>query len=188
MVDIENLKKMESELRQLLASNKRKTFEFWLNNVKMAAPKGSQTSIDQQYYVARFLTRFSLVSSSPSMFYFPTFTSIAQIYDEFILDVENQYSPQAMEVAGCQTLLLGGFYLEFTKKHYAVRDITSMGKLFFTRGANGKRKKVIKEMAWNFEEWQNHLCYLEWYLRNEARALIIQAKKSEDTLIEIIPS
>lgn len=184
-MDPANFDKTESDLKKLLASNKRKTFEFWLNNVKMVAPKGFQASIDQQHYVARFLTRFSLVSSAPSMFYFQTFTHMAQIYDEFILDVENQYSPQSMEIAGCQTLLLGGFYLESAEKHYAVQDIISMGKLFFTRGATGKRKKVIKKMAWNFEKWQVRLQYLEWYLRNEAQALVIHAKKPDEPLIKI---
>ncbi len=186
-MDPANLEKEGSELRQLLALNKRRTLKFWLDNVKIAAPEGYRTGVDQQHYVARFLTRFSLVSSSPSMFYFPTFTRIAQIYDEFILDVENQYSPQAMEIAGCQILLLGGFYLESAKKHYAVNDIVSLGKLFFTRGADGKRKKVIQKMAWNFEKWQTHLCYLEWYLRNDAQALIINPKIWEEPLIKIIP-
>ncbi|MBI2063879.1 MAG: hypothetical protein HYT65_02710, partial [Candidatus Yanofskybacteria bacterium] len=107
------------ELRKSLAFNKRRTFEFWLKNVQIVAPRGSKTVDDEQrHYVARFMTRFSVVSTTHSMFHFPTFTNLAQIYDEFMLDVENQYSPEPMEIAGCQTLLLGGFYLKTAEQHY----------------------------------------------------------------------
>lgn len=175
------------ELRKFLTLNKRKTFKFWLKNVQIVAPKVSKISNDkQQHYVARFLTRFSLVSTTDSMFYFPTFTNLAQIYDEFILDVENQYSPEPMETAGCQTLLLGGFYLDSAKKHYNVNDIENMGKFFFTRGAIGKRKLVIEKMAHNFKKWQQTLCYLEWYLKNE-KLVIQNVEEPEEPLIKIVP-
>lgn len=181
-----NFDKMEpKELRKSLAFSKRKTFKFWLNNLRMVALKESRISEDQRHYVARFMTRFSVVSTTHSMFHFPTFTNLAQIYDEFMLDVENQYSPEPMEIAGCQTLLLGGFYLKAAEKHYNVADVVNMGKLFFSRGAIGKRKKVIKKMAWNFEKWQDHLCYLEWYLRNER--FVIRAEKPDEPLIKIVP-
>lgn len=179
--------KMKSgELRELLAFGKKKTFEFWLKHIEIIAPRETSIGKDQQHYTARFLTRFSLVSTTHSMFHFPTFTSLAQIYDEFVQDVENQYSSEPMEIAGCQTLLLGGFYLEAAKKHYNTEDIRKMGELFFTRGAIGKRKSVIKKMAHNFGRWQNLLCYLEWYLRNE-RLIIQDAEKPDKPLIKIIP-
>lgn len=175
------------ELRKLLAFSKRKTYEFWLKNVQLITPKGTSIGEDgQRHFVARFMTRFSLVSTSNSMFWFPTFTNLAQIYDEFIMDVENQYSPEPMEVAGCQILLLGGFYLKAAEKHYNLADIEKLGKLCFARGAIGKRAGVIKKMAYNFGKWQDALCYLEWYLRNE-RLVVQNIEKPDEPLIRIVP-
>ncbi|MBI2669947.1 MAG: hypothetical protein HYX20_02305 [Candidatus Yanofskybacteria bacterium] len=178
------------ELKKLLTmgrtSGKRMAFEFWLKHIELIAPRETGIGKDQQHYTARFLTRFSLVSTTHSMFHFPTFMSLAQIYDEFVQDIENQYSPEPMEIAGYQTLLLGGFYLKAASKHYNMEDIRKMGELFFTRGAIGKRKSVIKKMAHNFSRWQNTLCYLEWYLRNE-RLVIQKAEKPDEPLIKIIP-
>lgn len=182
-----DLKKMESgELRMFLALNRRRTFKFWLENLKIIAPKESRVTADQRRYVARFMTRFSLVSTTHSMFYFPTFSGIAQLYDEFMPDAELRGIPEIMEIAGCQSLLLGGFYLKAAEKHYNVEDIAKTGKVFFKKGAIGKRKKVVMEMAQNFSRWQHLLCYLEWYLGNE-RLVIQNIKKSDEPLIKIVP-
>ena len=89
-------------------SGKRLAFEFWLKNLNDVANSRSDLGNDQVHYTARLLTRFSLISTSESIFYFPTFTSLARIHDEFILNMEGQKTPEFMEIAGCQTLLLGG--------------------------------------------------------------------------------
>ncbi|MEK7151374.1 MAG: hypothetical protein AAB784_01490 [Patescibacteria group bacterium] len=139
----------------------------------------------QIHYVARTMTRFSLESTSESRLFFPTFNSLAKIHDEFIINQENRKIPEFMEIAGCQMLLLAGFYLRIAKNKYALIDLERMGQDFFALGAIGKRKQAIKEMSRNFGIWQDLLCYLEWYLKTER--LVLEIEKPKDPLIKIVP-
>ena len=185
-----NLEKISrEELIRFLAmdrtSGKRLAFEFWLTNLKKIISRHHEVDREQMYYVARFSTRFSLVPTSESIFFFPTLTSIARIHDEFVLDQENRWTPESAEIAACQLLLLGGFYLKSALKHYDPGEIRRMGQSFFQTASVGKRKKVIRKMSRNFGIWQNLLCYLEWYLRTERLALEI--KKPDEPLIKIVP-
>lgn len=166
-------------------SGRRLALEFWLKSLEKVASPHSKVDKAQIHYVARALTRFSLISTSESALWFPTFTSLAQIHDEFILNQKSQETPEFMEIAGCQMLLLAGFYLRRARKHYDINDLQRMGRNFFVKGAIGKRKKTIQKMAKNFEIWQDLLFYLEWYLKTEQ--FVLEIKKPEEPLIKIVP-
>ncbi len=186
-MDFEKLSR--EQLIELLSlgrtSGRRLAFEFWLKSLEKVAGPHSKVDKAQIHYVARALARFSLIPTSESIFFFPTFTSIARIHDEFIINQKSQETPEFMEIAGCQMLLLAGFYLRAARKHYDLNDLRKMGQGFFTRGAVGRRKKTIQKMAKNFEVWQDLLCYLEWYLKTER--LVLEIKKPEEPLIKIVP-
>lgn len=166
-------------------SGRRLAFEFWLKSLEKVAAPHSKIDKDQIHYVARALTRFSLISTSESTLWFPTFTSLAKLHDEFIINQESQKTPEFMEIAGCQMLLLAGFYLRSARKHYNIMDLQRMGKNFFSKGAIGKRKKTIQKMAKNFQVWQDLLFYLEWYLKT--KQLVLEFEKPEEPLIKIVP-
>ncbi len=172
------------QLRGSLETTRRKTFEFWLLNIKIIAPPEAHVSEEEKHYTARLLTALSLNSTSESTLLFPTFTSLVKIHDEAIMCPDALKTPKLMENAGCQVLLLGGFYMQAARKHYDLHDIEELGKNLFAQGASGKRRKVIKEMSRDFGKWQHLLCYLEWYLRNN-RLLI--AKEPHEEPIIIIP-
>lgn len=185
-----NIEKLSREdLIRFLAmgrtSGRRLAFEFWLKSLEKVAGPHRKVDKAQIHYVARTLTRFSLISTE-STFFFPTFTSLAQIHDEFIVNRKSQEAPEFMEIAGCQMLLLAGFYLRRARKHYDIDDLRRMGRNFFNKGAIGKRKKTIQKMAQNFQIWQDLLFYLEWYLKTER--LVLEVQKPQEPLITIVPA
>lgn len=187
-MDFKNLNR--EELIKFLSmdrtSGRRLAFEFWLKSLEKVAGPHSKTDNAQIHYVARAMTRFSLISTSESSFFFPTFTSLAKIHDEFVINQKMRETPEFMEIAGCQMLLLAGFYLRRARKHYDIEDLQRMGRDFFTKGAIGRKKKTIQRIAKNFEIWQDLLCYLEWYLKTEQ--LVLEVKKPEEPLIKIVPN
>ena len=186
-MDLEKLSREEliDFLSMGRTSGRRLAFEFWLRSLEKIASPHSKVDKAQIHYVARALTRFSLISTSESAFLFPTFTSLARIHDEFIINQRSQNTPEFMEIAGCQMLLLAGFYLRTARNKYDIRDLRKMGQGFFVKGAIGKRKKTIQKIAKNFEVWQDLLCYLEWYLKTER--LVLEIKRPDEPLIKIVP-
>jgi hypothetical protein len=186
-MNFENLSK--EELIKLLTmgrtSGRRLAFEFWLKSLEKIAGPHHEVDKAQIHYVARALTRFSLTPTSPSVFFFPTFTSLAQVHDEFILNQESWETPEFMEIAGCQMLLLAGFYLRTARKKYDINDLRKAGQNFFAKGAIGKRKKTIQKISKNFEVWQDLLCFLEWHLKTER--LVLKVERPEEPLIKIVP-
>lgn len=179
----------KEELIRLLTtgrtSGRRLAFEFWLRSLEKVAGPHRKIDKAQIHYVARALTRFSLIPTSQSIFFFPTFTSLAQVHDEFVINQKSQEIPEFMEIAGCQMLLLAGFYLRIARKKYDINDLKKMGQDFFAKGAIGKRKKTIQKISKNFEIWQDLLCYLEWYLKTER--LVLEIERPKEPLIKIIP-
>ena len=178
------------ELKKLLTmgrtSGKRMAFEFWLNNIQATVPSSGKFSKGQIHYVARLMTVSSLVSADPTTIYFPTFNSLLSIYEEFSTKYYyEKLEKQVMELAGCQALILGGFYREAAKKADLIKPLERLGKVFFIGAAVGKRERVIKELINYYREWEDQLCYLEWYLNNER--LVLQVEKPDEPLIKIIP-
>src|SRR3989344_1317847 len=184
-----NLEKLTGEeLKKHLTmgrtSGKRMAFEFWLKNLQATVPHTGKFNSNQIHYVARLLTVSSLVSADPSTFYFPSFTSLLQIYEEFSTNYYyEKLEQQVMELAGCQALVLGGFYREAAKKSDLIKPLERLGKVFLTGAAVGKREQVIKELINHYGEWEDQLSYLEWYLRNER--LVLDVAKPDDPLIKI---
>ncbi|MEX1063973.1 MAG: hypothetical protein WD898_00420 [Candidatus Paceibacterota bacterium] len=184
-----HIEKMGSnELRSFLASGRKATLKFWRDNLNEICPKGGSLSQDidtlQINYGARFLTRFSLVSTGSDV-YFPTFTSLVEIYDNFLHNTMSRGIPSLMELAGCQTLLLSGFYKEYAIKHYDLQDLCRIGRDFFNKSAVGKRKKVIKKVSANFDIWQELLHNLRVYLQE--KRLLLESPNRPEPLIKIAP-
>lgn len=185
-----NFKKLsKEELMKLLTmgrtSGRRLAFEFWLKSLEKVASPHRKIDKAQIHYVARALTRFSLISTSKSTFFFPTFTSLAQVHDEFVINRKSRETPEFMEIAGCQMLLLAGFYLRTAREKYDINDLRKMGQDFFAKSAIGKRKKTIQKISKNFGVWQDLLCYLEWYLKTER--LVLEVERPEEPVIKIVP-
>ncbi len=181
-----NLEKMTSgELRSFLASGRRTTFKFWLDNLSEVCPPGSKIGPAQINYGARFMTRFSLVSTASEV-YFPTSTSLAQVYDNFLHDMVSTSTPSLMEIAGCQTLFLSGFYREYATRYYILEDLRRIGSDFFRKSASGEKAVVLKQMAVNFGSWQDRLHYLKWHLQQ--KRLLIESPKRPEPLIKIAPA
>lgn len=181
--------KMSSpELREFLMISKRRTYAFWLENLKKSTPSGGCVSENQLHYGARFLTRSSVIPAGtcvnlPTVLEvrFPSFTSLFQLLTEVL---SLPVIPEVREIAACQILILSGFYQEYAKKHYNLNDLAKLGAGFFREGAIGKRRAVLKEMARNYKQWQNLLAYLKYNLDRDAH--IINVSPQADPIIKIV--
>lgn len=185
---IEFWRMTSQELRNFLLFNKRRTYAFWLENLKNSAPKGGHISENQLHYGARFLTRSSIIPvgtqiSLPTVLEvrFPSFATLFQLLTEVL---SLPITPEVREIAACQILILSGFYEEYAKKHYNADDLAKLGTSFFREGAIGKRKEVIKEMANNFKRWQDLLAYVKYNLDQDAR--LIHISPAADPVIKIV--
>ena len=94
-------------LRELLAVDERRTFEFFVTGLQDVC----DGSVDRQelLYNASVLAHYALVSTrSVSDVAAPP--SLATVFDQFVLDTSLLQDPQLLETAGAQCLLLAGFF------------------------------------------------------------------------------
>lgn len=181
------------KFQSLLASDKKATLFFFLNNLLLVIKPWPHSRIDtaQVNYTAKFLTRFSTTSgfysrNEPFFIHFPTFESLVQTCGK-LLSEDFGKNLQFLEWTACQILLLGGFYYDDAIKSFDRKEMEKIGCDYFTASAIGnKRKKILGKMAKNFRIWQDYLCYLNWHfakLREDS--LLIKTEKQPEPLIKL---
>jgi len=102
-------------LRELLAVDERRTFEFFVTGLQDVC----DGSVDRQelLYNASVLAHYALVSTrSVSDVAAPP--SLATVFDQFVLDTSLLQDPQLLETAGAQCLLLAGFFEDQSRRRH----------------------------------------------------------------------
>ena len=191
-----NFSQISSErFQELLSSNKKATFLFFLNNLRVIIkpnphPKISTAEIN---YMAKFLTRISMTTDLPSIsdqffIHFPTFDSMANIYSNLRKNIlGNVAEARFLEMIACQILFFSGFYYDDAVRHFDRNEMEKLGRDYFTACAiENKRKRLLEKMAKNFKTWQDFLCYLNWrFAKLREEALLIQQPKLPEPLIKL---
>ena len=161
------------ELRTLLATDHRRTLEFFFVHLQDV----TESSVDRRelLYNASVLAHYAQVSTCATAD-MPTPTSLARVFDQYVLDDSLADDPEMMETAGAQCLLLAGFFEDQMKVRHNVRWYARLGAGFYQRAADRARSsgnaKVMAAMAQHFEPWRQRHARLSRELRDQQYLLV----------------
>src|SRR6188472_3536888 len=123
-------------LGELLASDHRRTLEFFVMNLKDV----SEPTVDQQelLYNASVLAHYAQISiDADSPMAAPA--DLTAVFDHFVADMNVLTDPLVMETAGAQCLLLAGFFEDQMRRRHNIRWYAELGASFFSRAALHER-------------------------------------------------
>jgi hypothetical protein len=161
------------ELLTLLATDHRRTLEFFFVHLQDV----TETSVDRRelLYNASVLAHYAQVSTCATAD-MPTPSSLAHVFDQYVLGSSLADDPETMETAGAQCLLLAGFFEDQMKVRHNVRWYATLGAGFYHRAAERARTsgnaQVMAAMAQNFEPWRQRHARLSRELRDQPYLLV----------------
>jgi len=154
-------------LGELLASDHRRTLEFFVMNLKDV----SEPTVDQQelLYNASVLAHYAQISSDPEMPLSAPADLIA-VFDRFVADT-HLTDPLLMETAGAQCLLLAGFFEDQMRRRHNIHWYAEIGAAFFRRAAaaeqSASKAKLLDTIGRHFEPWRRRHARLSHELRDQ---------------------
>ena len=154
-------------LGELLASDHRRTLEFFVLNLKDV----SEPTVDQQelLYNASVLAHYAQISADPDapMSAPPDLTAV---FDRFVADMSALTDPLLMETAGAQCLLLAGFFEDQMRRRHNIHWYAELGAAFFRRAAaaeqSASKAKLLDTIGRHFEPWRRRHARLSHELRD----------------------
>src|SRR6185437_2685779 len=156
---------------------------FWMSNLQeaMGTKQWSRICDSTGVFLASVLGDFCLQSVdrmlilspdySPSDLEFRQFADLTQIAELMMRQLMSAKNPLWMESAGAHILLYAGFFQSQNKNRHNIEFYSTMGKECYLMAAVGERKRVMKLMAADFNQYLFHLANLHRHLR-ESRYLI----------------
>ena len=155
-------------LGELLASDHRRTLEFFVMNLKDV----SEPTVDQQelLYNASVLAHYAQISiDADSPMAAPA--DLTAVFDHFVADMNVLTDPLVMETAGAQCLLLAGFFEDQMRTRYNIRWYAEIGANFFTSAATYEesrhKARLLTMIARHFEAWRQRHARLSRELRDQ---------------------
>ncbi len=142
-------------LSEMLATNERQALEFFLVGLKDV----SNGDVDQQelLYNASVLAHYAQVSTHAHGD-MPTPSTLAAVFDQFVLDSSMHGDSDMLETAGTQCLLLSGFFEEQMRQRHNIRWYADMGSGFFRSAARlareRRRAELLDQLGRRFESWR----------------------------------
>lgn len=161
------------DLRILLATDHRRTLEFFFVHLQDV----TDASVDRSelLYNASVLAHYAQVSTSAASD-MPTPSTLAHVFDQYVLDNSLADDPEMMETAGAQCLLLAGFFADQMRGRHNVRWYAKLGAGFYHRAAEHARTlrnaQVMAAMAQHFEPWCERHTRLSRELRDQPYLLM----------------
>jgi hypothetical protein len=160
-----------------------RALNFWSSNLHEAigSEQWSQIRDSTGVYLASLLGHFCLQSVdrteilsadySPGDMEFRQFADLTQIAELMMQQLTSAKNPLWMESAGAHILLYAGFFQDQNKNRHNIEFYSTMGRECYLMAAVGKRTKMMKLMATDFNQYLFHLANLHRHLR-ESRYLI----------------
>jgi hypothetical protein len=154
-------------LKELLASDHRQTFEFFYSGLQEVA----DTTVyrDELLYNASVLAHHAQVSSQATSD-LPTPSTLADLFDAFVLDGAKSVDGDTLEAAGAQCLLLAGFFEDQMRRRHSIRWFAERGADFYYRSAarqhSTKKAQLLAGIARRFEPWRHTHSQLARSLRD----------------------
>ena len=142
-------------LRELLASDHRQTLEFFYTGLQEVV----DDNVDQHelLYNASVLAHHAQVSSH-SATELPTPATLADTFDNFVLDASHAADAEMLEAAGAQCLLLAGFFEDQMRRRHQIGWYAELGAGFYHRAAAHQESRqkawLLNSIARRFEPWR----------------------------------
>ena len=169
--------------QDLYGVTEEQALNFWASNLHDAignehwARIGNSTGV----YLASMLGHFSLQSVDrvevlspdyePGEQEFRPFADLTQIAEFMMQQLTSARNPLWMESAGAHILLYAGFFQNQHRHRHNIKFYSRLGRECFLMAAVGKREKIMKSIAADFQQYLHHLANLHQHLR-ESRYLI----------------
>jgi hypothetical protein len=157
-----------NDLRSLLGSDHRQTLEFFFVHLQDVV----ETRVDRQelLYNASVLAHYAQVSTCATSD-LPAPSTLARVFDQYVVDQFVADDPEMMETAGAQCLLLAGFFEDQMRVRHNLRWYATLGAGFYRRAAEHARSpktaQVMFAMAEHFEPWRQRHARLSRELREQ---------------------
>ncbi len=154
-------------LAELLASDHRRTLEFFVMNLKDV----SEPTVDQQelLYNASVLAHYSQISVDADLA-IATPADLVPVFDHFVADMNTLTDPLILETAGAQCLLLAGFFEDQMRRRHNIHWYSELGASFYRRAAVEEqavsKAKLLDSIGRHFEAWRRRHARLSHELRD----------------------
>ena len=144
-----------AEFQELLAVDELCNLKFFAQGLWEFAPTDI-VSAQETRYVGSVLAHYSL-TSCVSTDHMPTPTTLADIFDTFVLGNMAGVGHEMFETAGGQSLMLLGFFPNQMRRRHSLRWYTELGRTFYEKASavcpNKKKSVLLKTISHNFPVW-----------------------------------
>ena len=154
-------------LAELLATDERQTLTFFA----VCLAEVCDSSIDRQelLYNASVLAHYAQVSTH-AVADVPAPSSLADVFDHFVLNTDLLHDSSMMETAAAQCLLLAGFFEDQMRRRHSIRWYAELGAGFFRRAADlehsAPKARLLFTLGQRFEPWRQRHARLGRELRD----------------------
>jgi hypothetical protein len=152
----------------LLSSDPRETLQFFFSGLRDVT-SGEVVDENAVLYNASVLAHFASTSTSTQSG-LPTPTSLADVFDRFVIDASFRDDPELVEQAGAQCLLLTGFFADQLKSRYNLTWFGELGAGYYAACAVLSRtpahRQMMSHMAGRFDYWRSSHLKLSRELRD----------------------
>jgi hypothetical protein len=152
----------------LLATSHRQALEFFFVGLKEVC----EPDVDERelLYTASVLAHYAQVSTQAA-YDMPAPSTLAAVFDQFILDDTTHQDSAMLETAATQCLLLAGFFESQMRRRHNIRWYAEVGSGFFRRAAvlshERKRGELLDTLGRHFEPWRARYSRLSRELRTQ---------------------
>ena len=102
----------------------------------------------------------------------PAPTTLAAVFDQFVLDESTRQDSEMLETAATQCLLLAGFFESQMRRRHSIRWYAELGSGFFRRAAalsrERRRADLLDKVGRHFEPWRARYSRLSHELRTQS--------------------
>lgn len=168
---------------ELYGVTEEQALNFWATHLheEIGSQQWSRIRDSTGLYLASVLGHFCLQSVdrlailspdyNPSDQEFRQFADLTQIAELMMQQLTTARNPLWMESAGAHILLYAGFFQTQNRNRHNIEFYADMGRECYLMAAVGKRERIMKLMAEDFNQYLFHLASLHQHLQ-ESRYLI----------------
>ena len=155
-------------IAELLATSDRQALEFFFVGLKDV----SDGDVDERelIYNASVLAHYAQVSTHAGRD-MPAPSTLAAVFDQFVLDEATRQDSEMLETAATQCLLLAGFFETQMRRRHSIRWYAELGSGFFRRAAalsrERRRAELLDKVGRHFEPWRVRYSRLSHELRTQ---------------------
>lgn len=162
------------DIRTWLAVSNRQALRFFFERLRDVTPPDG-APVSELLYNASVLAHFATTSTATTDTFPPSPSSLTTVLDVFVLDRSQHVSPDILEAAASQCLLLTGFFGDQQRHRHNLKWYAAMGAGFYDQaaqlGRDRQRSQMMEAMAGRFGFWRRQQRRLARELRESGQSL-----------------